>query len=69
MVNGHTPFEQWNEWSNNVSSKSTPTMSEMLWEGGTEKKMRDKLVGMTLLKGHGQMTVFLQLAKLSSDIH
>ena len=69
MVNGHTPFEQWNEWSNNVSSKSTPTMSEMLWEGRTEKKMRDKLVGMTLLKGHGQMTVFLQLAMLSSDIY
>ena len=68
MVNGHTPFEQQNEWSNNVSSKSTPTMSEMLWEGD-RKKMRDKLVGMTLLKGHGQMTVFLQLAKLSSDIH
>lgn len=38
MVNGHTPFEQWNEWSNNVSSKSTPTMSEMLWEGGRQKK-------------------------------
>ena len=58
MVNDHTPFEQWNEWSNNVSSKSTPTMSEMLWEG--HKKMRDKLVGMTL-KGRGQMTVFLPL--------
>lgn len=36
---------------------------------GDRKKMRDKLVGMTLLKGHGQMTVFLQLAMLSSDIY
>ena len=35
MVNDHTPFEQWNwRWSNNVSSKSTPTMSEMFWKEG-----------------------------------